>query len=161
MCSRYLNLHTEFSVFEFYVLNRTVSFHADSYIEALNGNIGDGAYLCTLKSGDPFVKGQVYDTLEEFEYCATESGGFTSLDSLATTFNDTTVYVYSGYNGRCGVVYGLMPDPAPEPLESDFLSVGGRLFYRLGNVSCTLGKPRVSEDVFHFLLFLRIMSSSC
>ena len=70
------------------------------------------------------------------------NGGF-SAGTLSTTFNTDTVYVVTGYNGRCSVVYGPLPSPASPPLQSDPLSVGARVFIRLGDPGCTLGGETV------------------
>ena len=57
---------------------------------------------------------------------------------------DTQQYVLSGYNGRCAVIYGPTADIPTQPLEEDPLSVGGKLFYRLGDTGCTPGQSVTS-----------------
>ena len=136
---RYLRLDTRFTQTQFTVSERTVVFYSPSYIQALNGSIGDGAYRCSLKDGSSIQSGVVYNTLEDFEYCSLVDGGFSS-GGLASTFNDTSLWTLTGFNGRCSVFYGFTPDPVSEPLINDTSSVGGRLFYRLGDTSCTMGK---------------------
>ena len=66
------------------------------------------------------------------------NGGF-SAGTLSTTFSSDVLYSLLGYNGQCLVFYGPLPSPATPPLISDPLSVGGRVFIRLGDPDCTLG----------------------
>lgn len=140
----YLRLETEFQQLELNVVERTVSFTSQTYIDALNGLVAGGQYRCTLKSGANITAGPTYSTLDDFKSCSLINGGFTA-GALASTFNDTLVFALTGFNGRCAVFYGPTADAPQEPLEEDPISVGGRLFYQLGNVSCTLGK-------LHYLL---------
>ena len=92
-----------------------------------------------MKGGGSIQANVIYNTLEDFESCSLVDGGFQS-GALASTFNDTTVWALTGYNGRCSVLYGPTADPVSEPLDRNALSVGGKVFYRLGNESCTMGK---------------------
>lgn len=135
----YLRLETEFQQLELEVVERTVSFSSQTYIDALNGLVAEGQYRCTLKSGASITANATYNTLDDFQSCSLINGGFRA-GALASTFNDTLVFALTGFNGRCAVFYGPTADPPQEPLEEDPLSVGGRLFYQLGNISCTLGK---------------------
>ena len=105
----------------------------------MNGSIADGKFKCTLNGGGSIQANATYNTLEDFEYCSVLDGGFNA-GALSSTFNDTSIWALTGFNGQCSVFYGPTPDPASEPLITDSLSVGGKVFYRLGNVSCTMGK---------------------
>ena len=136
---RYLSLDTTFSQIEFSVTERTVTFYSSSYIQALNGLVGNGKFQCTLKSGGQIQSGVSYNTLEDFESCSVVDGGFLS-GALSSTFNDTSLWALTGYNGQCSVFYGPTASIVSEPLVSNTLSVGGKVFYRLGDVSCTMGK---------------------
>lgn len=136
---RYLTLDTSFSQVELNVSERTVIFYAPSYIQALNGSVANGRYECTLKGGGSIQPNVMYNTLEDFESCSLVNGGFQS-GGLASTFNDTQLWALTGYNGQCSVLYGPTSDPVTEPLVNNTLSVGGKVFYRLGDVNCTMGK---------------------
>lgn len=128
-----------FTQTQFNITERTVAFYSSSYIKALNGSVGNGKYRCQLKNGGFIQSGVLYNTLDDFESCSVVDGGFNS-GSLSSTFNDTSLWSLTGYNGQCSVFYGLTADPVSEPLGNDTLSVGGKVFYRLGDVSCTMGK---------------------
>lgn len=132
---RYLLLNTQFLQTEYEVSNRTVSF-SQSYADVLNA---EGPYECRLMDGSDIQPNITYNTLDDFEYCSTENGGFSS-GALASTFNITKVFILTGFNGRCSVFYGPLPDLPVEPLQQDQPGVGGRLFYRLGDTGCTLGE---------------------
>ncbi|XP_019849207.1 PREDICTED: protocadherin Fat 4-like, partial [Amphimedon queenslandica] len=134
---RYLSLNTVFTQSLFTVSERTVAFYSPMYIQALNGSIANGTYRCQLNDGASIQPGVVYNTIEDFEYCSLVDGGFNS-GGLASTFNDTSLWSLTGFNGRCSVFYGFTSDPVSEPLVNDTLSVGGKLFYRLGDTSCTM-----------------------
>ena len=136
---RYLSLDTTFNQIAYSVTKRTVTFYSESYIQALNGSIANGRYECTLKGGASIKGETVYDTLEDFESCSLMNGGFNA-GGLASTFNDSSLWALTGFNGRCSVFYGLTGDAVSEPLETNALSVGGKLFYRLGDTSCTMGE---------------------
>lgn len=133
---RYLSLNTAFTQTEFLVTERTVSFSSPTYIQALSGRLSDGRYRCQLKNGS-IQADVVYNTLEDFESCSVIDGGFSS---LSNTFNDTSLWSLTGYNGQCSVMYGLASDPPMEPLVTDSRTVGGKVFYRLGDIDCTMGK---------------------
>lgn len=135
---RFLTLDTTFQQIGYSITSRTVTFYSASYVQALNGTIADGKYKCTLKGGASIKADTVYNTLEDFESCSLVDGGFNA-GSLASTFNDSSLWALTGYNGKCSVFYGLTSNVASEPLETDALSVGGKLFYRLGDTSCTMG----------------------
>ena len=55
---------------------------------------------------------------------------------MSSTYNLDRVYALSGYNGRCQVFYGILPSLPIPPLVSDAVSVGGRVFIRLGDSGC-------------------------
>ncbi len=136
---RYLSLDTSFKQIGYTVSTRRVTFYSESYVQALNGSIANGQYKCTLKGGESIQANTDYDTLTEFESCSLINGGFNA-GGLASTFNDSSLWALTGYNGRCSVFYGLTGNIVSEPLETDALSVGGKLFYRLGNTTCTMGE---------------------
>ena len=143
ICS-YLRLETIFLQAELNITERIVSFSSQTYVDALNGLIpSNGQYRCTLKNGSNIVAGVSYNTLKDFESCSLINGGFKA-SGLSSTFNDTQQYVLSGYNGRCAVIYGPTADIPTQPLEEDPLSVGGKLFYRLGDTGCTPGQSVTS-----------------
>ena len=73
-------------------------------------------------------------------------GGF-SAGTLSTTFSNDVIFSLVGYNGQCLVFYGPLPSPATPPLTSDPLSVGGRVFIRLGDPDCILGGMSCHNDV--------------
>ena len=125
---------TTFLETEYEITDRIVSFHSPTYVQALNGGIANGRYQCNLTSGMDIETGVQYDP-REFSSCSTVEGGF-SAGSLSSTYNINTVYGLSGYNGRCQVFYGLLPIQPVPPLAADALSVGGRVFIRLGNQGC-------------------------
>ena len=137
--NRYLSLDTAFEQIGYTVTTRTVTFYSESYVQALNGSIANGKYKCTLKGGAFIEPNTIYNTLEDFESCSLVDGGF-SAGNLASTFNDSSLWALTGYNGKCSVFYGLTGEAVSEPLETNALSVGGKLFYRLGDTSCTMGE---------------------
>lgn len=134
----YLRLETSFKELELTITERTVSFESPAYVAALNGNVASGQFQCSLKNGNNFVLSTIYNT-SDFQSCSLTNGGF-SAGALSSTFNDTMVFALTGFNGRCAVFYGPTANPTQEPLAEDPLSVGGRLFYMLGNVNCTMGE---------------------
>ena len=123
---------TTFLETEYEITNRIVSFHSLTYVQALNSN---SRYQCNLTSGNNIEIGTQYDPRVDFSSCSTIEGGF-SAGSLSSTYNLDTVYSLIGYNGRCQVFYGILPAEPVPPLSSDALSVGGRVFIRLGNAGC-------------------------
>ena len=142
-----MSLDTSFKQIGYTVTTRLVTFYSESYVQALNGSIANGKYMCTLKGGESIQANTDYDTLTEFESCSLLDGGFNA-GGLASTFNDSSLWALTGYNGKCSVFYGLTGEIVSEPLETDALSVGGKLFYRLGNTSCTMGK--LLQDRCHY-----------
>ena len=70
-----------------------------------------------------------------FSSCSTVDGGFTA-GSLSSTYNSDMVYALSGFNGQCQIFYGILPFSPVAPLASDALSVGGKVFVRLGDPGC-------------------------
>jgi len=141
--ARYLTLETLFLQAQSSITERIVSFESATYVQALNGEIAGGQYECTLNSGDPIEVGVQYEPLTDFSNCSLVNGGF-SAGTLSTTYNADTVYTLSGYNGRCAVLYGPLTSPPSPPLESDPLSVGARVFIRLGEPGCTLGGENIA-----------------
>ena len=135
---RYLNIWTTFSEIEYSVVSRIVSFHSPTYVQALNGDIANRQYQCNLTSGNDIEMGVPYNTLNNFSSCSLVNGGF-SAGSLSFTYNLDTVFALSGYNGQCQVLYGILGSSPVPPLDSDSLSVGGRVFIRLGDSDCELG----------------------
>ena len=131
---RYLNIWTTFSETEYMITNRIVSFHSPTYVQALNGSIADRQYQCNLTSGNDIEMGVPYNPLN-FSSCSLVNGGF-SAGSLSFTYNLERVYALSGYNGQCQVFYGILGASPVPPLASDALSVGGRVFIRLGDSGC-------------------------
>ena len=116
------------------ITSRLVSFHSPTYVQAVNGDIANGQYQCNLTNGGSIEMGVPYSP-RNFSSCSLVDGGF-SAGSLSTTYSLDRVYALSGYNGQCQVFYGILPaSPAP-PLVSDALSVGGRVFIRLGDPGC-------------------------
>ena len=67
-----------------------------------------------------------------------EQGGFYA-GTLSSTYSATQLYMLSGYNGQCSVLYGPLAKPPSSPLSSDTLSVGGKVFVRVGPANCVLG----------------------
>ena len=132
---RYLLLDTQFLLTWYAVNDRTATF-SQSYASILNA---DGPYKCQLVDGSAIQPNVSYNTLEDFKSCSTENGGFSS-GALSSTFNSTEVFILTGFNGRCSVFYGPTPNIPIDPLPVDQAGVGGRLFYRLGDVNCTLGE---------------------
>lgn len=79
-----------------------------------------------------------YNLPGDFRSCRVEQGGF-YVGTLSSTYSATQLYMLSGYNGQCGVLYGPLASPPSPPLASDALSVGGKVFARVGPASCILG----------------------
>ena len=132
--NRFLNVWSTFMETEYEITDRIVSFQSPTYVQALNGGIANGRYQCNLTTGNEIERGVQYDP-REFSNCSTVEGGF-SAGSLSSTYNLDTVYALSGYNGRCQVFFGILPTQPVAPLAADALSVGGRVFIRLGNAGC-------------------------
>ena len=129
---------TTFAETQYFITSRTVSFTHSTYVQALNGAIGGGQYQCNLTTGQPILADVAYNPLTDFSSCSLVNGGF-SAGSLSLTYNLDTLYSLSGFNGRCQVFYGLLGSSPSPPLTSDPLSVGGRVFIRLGDPDCELG----------------------
>lgn len=132
--NRFLNIWTTFLEIEYMITDRIVSFHSPTYVQALNGDIANGQYQCNLTNGNDIEMATSYSPLN-FSSCSLVNGGF-SAGSLSFTYNSESVYALSGYNGRCQVFYGILDSSPLPPLASDALSVGGRVFIRLGEVNC-------------------------
>ena len=116
------------------ITDRIVSFHSPTYVQALNGDIANGQYQCNLTSGSDIEIGAPYNT-QNISSCSLVNGGF-SAGSLSFTFDLDKVYALAGYNGQCQVFYGILDSSPVPPLISDALSVGGRVFIRLGDSGC-------------------------
>ena len=105
----------------------------------------NGQYRCTLKNGSIHqLAGAFIQHSDKISSHAHSINGGFKASGLSSTFNDTQQYVLSGYNGRCAVIYGPTADIPTQPLEEDPLSVGGKLFYRLGDTGCTPGQSVTS-----------------
>ena len=129
---------TTFTETQYLIINRTVSFSDATYVEALRGNVAGGQYQCNLTQGRTIQIDQAYNPLIDFSSCSLINGGF-SAGGLSFTYNLDTLYSLSGYNGRCQVFYGFLGSSPSPPLISHPLSVGGRVFIRLGDPDCELG----------------------
>ena len=105
---------------------------------ALNGLIANGNLQCNLTGGGPIALNHIYNLPNDFESCSLVQGGFYA-GALSSTYSAAQLYTLSGYNGRCGVLYGPLAQVPSPPLSSDALSVGGRVFYRVGPANCVLG----------------------
>ena len=105
---------------------------------ALNGLIDNGNLQCNLTGGGPIVLNHTYNLPGDFKSCSLVQGGFYA-GTFSNTYSATQLYTLSGYNGQCGVLYGPLAQPPSPPLSSNALSVGGKVFVRVGPANCTLG----------------------
>ena len=138
--SRYLSLSTTFLQYHVVVTDRRITFSNSTLLQALNGDTSGGQLTCTLRSGQPIVADVEYDVLNDFFNCSTVNGGFRA-NSFATTVGQTSLYFLNGYNGACNVLYGPLVDPVDSTaiLQPEPLSVGGRVFVRIGAPDCEIG----------------------
>lgn len=122
------------------VVDRRITFANTTLIQALNGDTFGGQFACILRSGLPIVADVEYNVVSDFLNCSTVNGGFRS-NSFSTTVGQTSLYFIAGYNGACGVFYGPLPDSvdSADTLQSDPLSVGGKVFIRIGEPGCEFG----------------------
>ena len=87
----------------------------------------------------PLAVESSYDILRDFHNCSTINGGF-NVAGLSTTVGMSTLYIYYGNNGPCSVVYGPLASPITTSslLQTDTLSVGGAVYFRLGEPGCSI-----------------------
>jgi len=70
MC-RFLTLPTlPFVQNEVETVERSFIIYSESYVDALNGDIGNGQYQCTLASGMPFEVNQSYSLPGDIVSCS-------------------------------------------------------------------------------------------
>ena len=137
---RYLSLTTRFLQLRHEVLSRRITFSNTTLIQALNGETAGGQFSCTLRSGQAILPDVEYDVVNDFLNCSTVNGGFRA-NSFSTTIGQSFLYTLSGYNGACTIFYGPLTSgvDSSDVLQSDPLSVGGRVFVRIGEPECELG----------------------
>ena len=52
------------------MVDRLVTFQSQTYVQALNGEVGEGQFQCTLVSGEPIQTNVTYRPLQDFANCS-------------------------------------------------------------------------------------------